>query len=250
MDVRIIVETTFENGKTRTRRLGRLSRPFQSTQPEGFGLLLEDAKSILWQLQNAVLLDQIEEISEASRICPDCNRVKAIHDYRPRLLDTLFDRFHVKGPRIRRCACKAKSDVALGGPLSPLAHFFRTGRHLNCSAFKLNSGPDIPFEKQRISWKHFCHVQNRRSRRSEIASARPPRKSATLRMWHRLSRPQVAAQLRRHYFWMVRIFGVDQNSRSDILMLWLAKSRARKCAVASGLYSRRLNRHPGNYGMS
>lgn len=124
MDVRIIVETTFENGKTRTRRLGRLSRPFRSTQPEGFGLLLEDAKSILWQLQNAVLLDQIEEISEASRICPDCNRVRAIHDYRPRVLDTLFGRFHVKGPRIRRCACNAKSDVALGGPLSPLAHFF------------------------------------------------------------------------------------------------------------------------------
>lgn len=73
MDVRIIVETTFENGKTRTRRLGRLSRPFRSTQPEGFGLLLEDAKSILWQLQDAILLDQIEEISEASRTCPDCN---------------------------------------------------------------------------------------------------------------------------------------------------------------------------------
>ncbi len=73
MDVRIIVETSFENGKTRTLRLGLLSRPFRSTQPEGFGLLLllEDAKSILWQLQNAVFLDQIEEISEASRICPD-----------------------------------------------------------------------------------------------------------------------------------------------------------------------------------
>tara|TARA_R110002012_G_scaffold32842_1_gene96553 strand:+ start:5369 stop:5542 length:174 start_codon:yes stop_codon:yes gene_type:complete len=44
MDVRIIVETTFENGTTKTRRVGRLSRPFRSTQPEGFGLLLEDAK--------------------------------------------------------------------------------------------------------------------------------------------------------------------------------------------------------------
>lgn len=81
MDVRIIVETTFENGKTGTGCLGRLSRPFRNTQPEGFGLLLEDAMSILWQLQNAVLLDRIEEISEASRICPDGNRVRAIHDY-------------------------------------------------------------------------------------------------------------------------------------------------------------------------
>ena len=124
MDVRIIVETTFENGTTRKRHLGRFSRPFRSTQPEGFGLLLEDAKSMLWQVQQAILLDQIEEVSEASRFCPDCNRVRAIHDYRPRVLDTLFGRFRVKAPRIRRCACNAKSEVTLGGPLSPLARFF------------------------------------------------------------------------------------------------------------------------------
>jgi len=124
MDVRIIVETTFENGTTKTRRLGRLSRPFRGTQPAGFGLLLEDAKTMLWQLQQAILLDQIEEISDASRVCPDCNKVRAIHDYRPRVLDTLFGRFQVEAPRIRRCACNAKSDVALGGPLSPLARFF------------------------------------------------------------------------------------------------------------------------------
>ena len=124
MEVRIIVETTFENGTTKRHRLGRLSRPFRRTQPEGFGLLLEDAKTILGQLQSAILHDQIEEISEASRICPDCDGVRAIHDYRSRGLDTLFGRFEVKAPRIRRCACNAKSDVVLGGPLSPLAHFF------------------------------------------------------------------------------------------------------------------------------
>ncbi|MDO6353462.1 ISKra4 family transposase, partial [Synechococcus sp. YX-04-1] len=104
--------------------MGRLSRPFRSTQPEGFGLLLEDAKSVLWQLQQAILLDQIEEVSEASRVCPDCNKVRTIHDYRSRVLDTLFGRFRVKVPRIRRCACNAKSEVTLGGPLSPLARFF------------------------------------------------------------------------------------------------------------------------------
>ena len=124
MDVRIIVETTFENGTTKTHRLGCLSRPFQRTQPEGFGLLLEDAKTILGQLQKAILRDQIEEISEAGRICPACGTVRAIHDYRSRVLDTLFGRFQVTAPRIRRCACNAKSDVVLGGPLSPLAHFF------------------------------------------------------------------------------------------------------------------------------
>ena len=124
MEVRIIVETTFENGTTKRRRLGCVSRPFRRTQPEGFGLLLEDAKTILGQLQNAILLDQIEEISEASRICPGCDQVRAIHDYRSRVLDTLFGRFQVKAPRLRRCACNAGSDVILVGPLSPLAHFF------------------------------------------------------------------------------------------------------------------------------
>jgi len=124
MDMRIIIETTFENGTTKRHHLGRLSRPFRRTQPEGFGLLLEDAKTILGQLQKAMLRDQIEEISEASRNCPDCDGVRAIHDYRSRVLDTLFGRFEVKAPRIRRCACNAKSDVVLGRPLSPLAHFF------------------------------------------------------------------------------------------------------------------------------
>ena len=124
MDVRIIVETTFENGTTKRHPLGRLSRPFRRTQPQRFGLFLEDAKTILAQLQNAILLDQIEEVSEASRICPDCDEVRAIHDYRSRMLDTVFGRFQVKAPRICRCACDAKSDDVLGGPLSPLAHFF------------------------------------------------------------------------------------------------------------------------------
>jgi len=124
MDVRIIVETTFENGTTKTHHLGRLSRPFRQAQPEEIGLLLEDARTMLAQLQNAILLDQIEEISEASRICPDCAKIRAIHDYRPRVLDTLFGRFRVMAPRIRRCACNAKSETIPGGPLSPLANLF------------------------------------------------------------------------------------------------------------------------------
>lgn len=102
--MRSIVETTFQNGATRTRRVASFSRSFRSTQPEGFGLLGEDAKSMLWQLQQEVLLDQIEEFSEASRVCPDCNMVRAIHDYRPRVLDRVVGRFQVEAPRIRRCA--------------------------------------------------------------------------------------------------------------------------------------------------
>lgn len=161
MDVRIIVETTFENGTTRTRRLGRLSRPFRSTQSEGFGLLLEDAKSMLGQLQQAILLDQIQEISEASRVCPDCDKIRAIHDYRPRVLDTLFGRFQVKAPRIRRCACNAKSDVALGGPLSPLAHFFPGRSTPELQRLQAELGARHSFREAARIMEAFFHVQSR-----------------------------------------------------------------------------------------
>ena len=165
MDVRIIVETTFENGTTKTQRLGCLSRPFRRAQPEGFGLLLEDAKSMLWHLQQTILRDQIEKISEASGVCSDCNKVRAIHDNRPRVLDTLFGRFQVKAPRIRRCACSAKSEVTLGGPLWPLARFFPD-----------RSTPEL----QRLQ---------------AVLGARPSFREAA-RMRNRLSHPQVRSWLR------------------------------------------------------
>ncbi len=47
MDVQISVETTLDDGTKRTHRLGRASRPYRLTQPEAFGLLLEDSKVIL-----------------------------------------------------------------------------------------------------------------------------------------------------------------------------------------------------------
>jgi hypothetical protein len=124
LDVRINVEATFENGTTKRHRLGLRFRPFRRRRPEGFGLLLEDAKTILGQLKKPILRDQIVKISEASRICPDCGGVRAIHAYRTGVLDTLFGRLEVKAPRIRRCACNAKPDVVLGGPLSPFADYF------------------------------------------------------------------------------------------------------------------------------
>ncbi|MBE0453212.1 MAG: hypothetical protein IBX58_05975 [Roseovarius sp.] len=66
-------------------------------------------------MQKAILLDHLEEIPEASRICPDGDKIRAIHDYRPRVLDTLFRRFHVKAPRIHRCACKVKPEAVSSG---------------------------------------------------------------------------------------------------------------------------------------
>ena len=155
MDVRIIVETTAEMGSKRTHELRRLSL---SGQRDGDpGLKLEDAKDILLQLPEAVLNAQIEDISEANRRRPDCNRTRRVHDYRTRMLDTLFVRFRVRVPRLRKC-----SFVAEGyGPFSPFAQVFpdraapelrRLQAQPKCTAFVPGSTlrPDTP-----PSWRNW-----------------------------------------------------------------------------------------------
>jgi len=124
MDVRITVETTFENGEKRTHQLDSISRPYPVTCPVGFGLRLEGGKRIVEQIQRAILCDQVEGITRESRGCPTCASIRAIHDYRTRVLDTLFGRRRVKAARFRRCSCDARSAAIPGGPLSPLASFF------------------------------------------------------------------------------------------------------------------------------
>ncbi len=119
MDVRISMETTFDDGTKRTHQLGRLARPYRLTQNEGLGLLLEDAKAILGKIQQSVLSDQVEEVCSVNRNCPDCGSKRIIHDYRERVFDTVFGRFRHRSPRIRRCKCDDCS-----GLLSPAAHFF------------------------------------------------------------------------------------------------------------------------------
>jgi hypothetical protein len=124
MDVWILVETTFDNGEKRTHRLDSISRPFRVTCPDGIGLLLEDGKNIGEQIQSAILCDQVEEITRECRVFPTCASVRAVHDYRTRVLDTLFGRVRVKAARLRRCSCDVRSAAMPGGPISPLAYFF------------------------------------------------------------------------------------------------------------------------------
>ena len=89
----------FDNGEKRTRQLEGISRPYRVTCPEGFGLRLKNGKRVIEQIQWAILCDQVEEITRESRACPTCSRVRAIHDYRTRDLDTLFG-----GLRSKPCA--------------------------------------------------------------------------------------------------------------------------------------------------
>ena len=123
MDVRITVETVFENGETRKHELGIWSRSSRQTSGEAIGLLLEDGRSILARMQNVIVQDQLEEVAGTCRKCPGCNQVRRIHDYRTRKLDTMFGRLDVRAPRIKLCACQADAAGRIGSPLSPLSYF-------------------------------------------------------------------------------------------------------------------------------
>lgn len=68
MDVRIIVETVFENGEARTREVGHISRSLDPAGPESLGLRLEEAKCLVKRLPEVVLRDQIDEALEATGI--------------------------------------------------------------------------------------------------------------------------------------------------------------------------------------
>ena len=70
MDVRITIETNFDNGEKRTHQLDGISRPCRVTCPDGIGLRLEDGQRIIEQIQRVVLYDQVEEIIRESHVCP------------------------------------------------------------------------------------------------------------------------------------------------------------------------------------
>jgi hypothetical protein len=59
MDVSIFVETTFDDGETKRRVIGRLRRAPDEFCSENLGLLLDDAKSLLRLLQEAIVQDQV-----------------------------------------------------------------------------------------------------------------------------------------------------------------------------------------------
>ena len=68
MDVSIFVETTFDDGETRRRNIVRLGRAPDDFSAENLGLLLDDAKTLLRQLQEAIVQDQVGEAARSGII--------------------------------------------------------------------------------------------------------------------------------------------------------------------------------------
>ncbi len=103
MKVCIKIETEFGWGEKRSHELCTVERRAIDATEEDLGLSLAEGKSLLKQIQRALLQDQIEEVSEVARVCRFCGTYLPIHDRRRRQIDTLFGRVTVEVPRIRMC---------------------------------------------------------------------------------------------------------------------------------------------------
>ena len=105
MKFRIKLETEFGWGETRSHEICTLERRTLDASSEYLGLCLADAKSLLKEIQRALLQDQVEEISEIAWVCRFCGTYLSVHDHRRRRIDTLFGRVTVEAPRVRMCMC-------------------------------------------------------------------------------------------------------------------------------------------------
>ncbi len=120
MKCRIKLETGFGWGDTRSHEICMLERRTIDASSEDLGLCLADAKSLLKEIQRALLQDQVEEIGEIARVCRFCGTYLTVHDRRQRRIDTLFGRVTVEVPRVRMCMCGLPGFPTLKVARSPL----------------------------------------------------------------------------------------------------------------------------------
>jgi hypothetical protein len=95
----------------------------QGLTADEIGLTLDEAKTLLAELQRRMVESQIEEKIACARVCTQCLRSQPIRDRRTRTLQTLFGTVRVvEAPRIRLCACidKAPFDEVWFSPLADL----------------------------------------------------------------------------------------------------------------------------------
>ena len=78
--------------------IGHLARRAVGSASHEIGLTLDEAKTLLAEMQRRVVQTQIGETVFGARICSDCLSARPIRDRRTRLLQTLFGTVRVAAP--------------------------------------------------------------------------------------------------------------------------------------------------------
>ena len=122
MDWTIKLEAKSGWGDVQTFEIGQVARRVVGLTAGEIGLMLNEAKALLVELQRCIVQTQIEEKVTSIRVCSECLSLQPIRDRRSRVLQTLFGTVLVTVPRIRVCGCVDKrpfEDVSFS-PLSEL----------------------------------------------------------------------------------------------------------------------------------
>lgn len=105
MKVRIQVVIEAENGAPeRVEEIARLERG--ALRAEELGLTLAEAKALLHGVQQAVVIEQIEDYLEKFKTCPDCGAHRTRKGQHPLAYRTLFGKVNLVSPRLYDCPCQ------------------------------------------------------------------------------------------------------------------------------------------------
>jgi hypothetical protein len=84
----------------------------QHEQVEHIGLSIDEAKTLLGELQRQIVSRQIAAFLSTRAVCTSCGRRRGIKDHKTIVFRTLFGNLELASPRLRRCPCQHH------GPLS------------------------------------------------------------------------------------------------------------------------------------
>jgi hypothetical protein len=114
MKIQLTIET--EGGEKITfQEVAELERT--DLQAETVGLTLAEAKTILHELQEVFVAQQVADYTAGQRLCPTCHRARACKGRHPVTFRTLFGKLALDSVRFYRCPCEGQGRSSV----SPLA---------------------------------------------------------------------------------------------------------------------------------
>jgi hypothetical protein len=111
VEFRIWVETRLTGRLLDRQLVAQVDRAY--TGPEEIGLILEEGKSVLHQVQACMIEKQVEVLQAASWPCVHCGRKQRIKDRRTRRVRTVFGNVRVSCRRYIRCQCQGGKRITV-----------------------------------------------------------------------------------------------------------------------------------------
>ncbi len=103
--VKVQIESNSSN-KPVTTEIACFSR--DELTPETLGLTLDEAKTLLANLQAKLAESQTAEYVQNHRRCSHCGKTRPIKDHHELVFRTLFGKLRLESPRFYTCDCQAQ----------------------------------------------------------------------------------------------------------------------------------------------